>query len=165
MSSRTPSRAAERTDVLERLSHQLGRELSARIVMFHSAIAEQLGLSITEHKALDLLSRSGPMPAGRLAEVTGLTSGAVTGMVDRLERAGFVKRSADPSDRRKVIIEAVEDRYADVAWIFASLAQAMGALLERYDDEELAVIADFCARLPELMRDETRKLREAKAGG
>lgn len=150
-----------RKAVLERLTYELGRELSAQTVMFHSAVAEKMGISVTEHKALDLLGRNGPMTAGKLAEVTGLTTGAVTGMVDRLERAGFVKRSADPNDRRKVVIEPLEGKYEEVGWIFASLGQAMTDLLERYSEEELAVIQDFISKVPVLMQEQTRKLKES----
>lgn len=154
------SQPEKRTKLIARLSYELGRELSARTVMFHSAVAEKMGLSVTEHKALDLLSRNGPVSAGRLAELTGLTGGAVTGMVDRLEKVGFVARVADPNDRRKVIVRSVDAKYNDVAWIFDSLGQAMNELLGGYSDEELAVIADFITRIPQLMDEQTRKLRD-----
>jgi DNA-binding MarR family transcriptional regulator len=157
--TKTLAKAPKRKELLEQLSYQLGRELSARTIMFHSAVAEKMGLSITEHKALDLLSRQGPLTAGQLAQVTGLTTGAITGMVDRLGKAGFVRRVADPNDRRKVKVEAVVEKYEAVAGVFASLGQAMNALLESYDDKELAIIQDFMAKLPELMEEETKKLR------
>lgn len=150
----------ERKQRLEQLSFYLGRELSARTVMFHSAVAEKLGLSATEHKALDLLSRHGPMPAGQLAELTGLTSGAVTGMVDRLEKAEFLGRKADPNDRRKVIIEVNEKKYYQIAELFESLGQRMIRLLETYSDEDLAVIHDLFSKLPGLMQEETEKLKK-----
>jgi DNA-binding MarR family transcriptional regulator len=77
------------------------REMSTETIMFHQAVADELGLSITDHKCLDLIHRFGAMPAGRLAELTSLTTGAVTGMIDRLEKAGYVKRANDSKDRRK----------------------------------------------------------------
>lgn len=159
MSSGIVTKKLKRKELLEQLSYQLGRELSARTVMFHGAVAEKMGLSVTEHKALDILSRQGPITAGRLAEVTGLTTGAITGMVDRLENAGFVRRVPDPSDRRKIRIEAVVEKYEAMAEIFASLGQAMNALLESYNDKELAIIHNFMSRLPEVMEEETKKLR------
>jgi DNA-binding MarR family transcriptional regulator len=159
MSSGLVTKKPKRKELLEQLSYQLGRELSARTVMFHGAIAEKMGLSVTEHKALDMLSRQGPITAGQLAEVTGLTTGAITGMVDRLEKAGFVRRVPDPTDRRKIRVEAVVEKYEAVAEIFASLGQAMNALLESYNDKELAIIHNFMARLPEVMEEETKKLR------
>lgn len=161
MSSGLVTKKPKRKELLEQLAYQLGRELSARTVMFHGAIAEKMGLSVTEHKALDLLSRQGPITAGQLAEVTGLTTGAITGMVDRLEKAGFVRRVPDPNDRRKIRIEAVIEKYEVVGGIFASLGQAMNELLQTYNDKELKIIHDFMSRLPEVMEKETKKLRQA----
>src|SRR6059036_564340 len=85
------------------------REMSIETIMFHQAIADVLGLHITDHKSLDLIHRFGSMPAGKLAELTGLTTGAVTGIIDRLEKVGYVKRTNDPKDRRKTIIESTKN--------------------------------------------------------
>src|SRR5690349_23076125 len=83
----------------------LGRELSARTVLFHDAVASRIGLSATESKCLDIALRAnGPLTAGKLAEQTGLTTGAITGVLDRLERAGFIRREKDEADRRQVLI-------------------------------------------------------------
>ena len=87
----------------------LGNALSTAVVLYHEAIADRLGLSATEWKCLGLLRKSGPITAGRLAELTGLTTGAITGIVDRLERAGRARRASDPHDRRRVIIEVIPD--------------------------------------------------------
>src|SRR3954469_8861669 len=84
----------------------LGREISTMTVLFHSRIAEQMGLSGTDHKCLDLVMRaSEPLTAGQIAQRSGLSTGAVTGVIDRLERRGFVRRIRDPHDRRKVLVE------------------------------------------------------------
>jgi DNA-binding MarR family transcriptional regulator len=159
MSRGSVTKTSKRKELLEQLSYQLGRELSARTIMFHSAVAEKMGLSITEHKALDMLSRQGPLTAGQLAEVTGLTTGAITGMVDRLGKAGFVRRVADVSDRRKIRVEAVVEKYEAMAGVFASLGQAMDKLLEGYSNKELETIHDFMSKLPPLMDEVTRKLK------
>src|SRR5258708_2759629 len=105
MSRDVPERAA----MLESLC-LAGRQLSAATIMFHQAIADQLGLHPTDHKCADLLILKGPMTAGELAELTGLTTGAITGVVDRLAEAGFVRREDDPGDRRRVILRAVPER-------------------------------------------------------
>ncbi|MGF1567110.1 MAG: MarR family transcriptional regulator [Nodosilinea sp.] len=127
--------------------------------MFHAAIAEQVGLSATEHKALDLLSRAGALTAGQLAEQTGLTTGAITGLVDRLEKVGFVRRERDPSDRRKVVIQPVlEKMEQEIAPLFASMGQQMEGLLSSYSDPELAVIQDFVSRSITVLQEETAKL-------
>ena len=95
--------------------------------MFHQAVAECVGLNVTDHKCLDVLVRSGPMTAGQLAQLTGLTTGAVTGVLDRLERAGFVRRQSDPSDRRRVIAQPlIEQAERKIAPLFAGLARDDG---------------------------------------
>jgi DNA-binding transcriptional ArsR family regulator len=101
---------SDRATLLAVVGRELGREVSARMVMFHQAIAERLGLNATDHKALDLLGRAGPITAGELAELTGLTTGAITGIIDRLEKAGFVRRENDPKDRRRVIIRPLMEK-------------------------------------------------------
>src|SRR5258706_13137370 len=78
-----------------------GRELSAHTVMFHTAVAERLRLGLTDHKAFDFILRHGPVTAGQLAEITGLTTGAVTGVIDRLEKTGYGERVGDSADRGK----------------------------------------------------------------
>ena len=143
---------------------QLGRELSARTLMFHAAVSDRVGLSAVEHKALDLLSRAGALTAGQLAELTGLTTGAITGLVDRLEKAGFVRRDRDPSDRRKVVIQPVlEKMEVDIAPLFASMGQQMEELLSGYSDQELAIIQDFVSRSIAVLQAETTKLSEGSS--
>ena len=159
MSTRTRKMTKRREELLGQVM-VLGRDLGAYTVMMHTAVAQAVGLNATDHKSLDLLSRHGPMTAGALAEVTGLTSGAVTGVVDRLEKAGFVERRPDPDDRRRVIVAArpgIEQAYGD---IFDSLGASTMALAERYSDDELAVITDWVARTIELIMVETTKIRD-----
>ncbi|PSN11509.1 MarR family transcriptional regulator [filamentous cyanobacterium CCT1] len=128
--------------------------------MFHAAIAERVGLSATEHKALDLLSRAGPLTAGQLAEATGLTTGAVTGLVDRLERAGFVSRERDSSDRRKVVIAPnFEKMNQEIAPLFEGMSQQMVALLSQYSEQELATIHDFISRSIAVLKAQTERLK------
>src|SRR5579862_3079248 len=81
------------------------RQLSAATILFHQAVADRLGMNITDHKCADILARTGPITAGELARRTGLTTGAITGVIDRLEKAGFVRRVRDENDRRRVIVE------------------------------------------------------------
>lgn len=150
--------ASDRNALLQ-ANLQLGRELSARTLMFHAAVSDRVGLSATEHKALDLLSRAGAITAGQLAELTGLTTGAITGLVDRLEKAGFVRRDRDPSDRRKVVIQPVLEKMAvEIAPLFASMGQQMEELLSGYSDQELAIIQDFVSRSITVLQAETTKL-------
>jgi DNA-binding MarR family transcriptional regulator len=138
-----------------------GRELNSRLIMFHHAIGERMGLSATEHKAADILRRFGPMTAGELADQTGLTTGAVTGLVDRLERNGYVKREHDKSDRRRVIIKPiVRGRYEEVQDLFEPIKGQLSELLAQYDPQEAAAIADFATKTAQLLTDETKRLRQ-----
>src|SRR5256885_2954001 len=108
----------------------LGRELSAAVVLFHQAIADRLGLSTTEWKCIDILVRSGPTTAKQLAELAGLTTGGVTGVVDRLERAGYVERLANPDDRRSVIINLHAGRLAGGNAAVGPILRAPGAAMD-----------------------------------
>jgi DNA-binding MarR family transcriptional regulator len=128
---------------LERFSW-LGRDSSLVTVMFHARVAEQLGLSATDHKCLDLAARGGqPVTAGRIAELSGLSTGAVTGVIDRLERAGYVKRTRDPDDRRRVIVELVPENVARFGEYFEPIARVFRERLASYSDEQIAVLLDW----------------------
>lgn len=142
------------------VNHLMGRELSAATIMFHAAIAERLGLSTTDHKALDLIHRHAPLHAGQLAKHTGLTTAAITGVVDRLEKAGYVKREADPNDRRRVVINPVPDRAEEIQHLFAPLSEAITALSSTYSDAELEIIYDFVTKAVEILHQQTRRLRD-----
>jgi DNA-binding MarR family transcriptional regulator len=123
-------------------------------------------MSATDLETLDILVREGPMTAGRLAEVTGLTSGAITGLVDRLERRGYAQRERHPTDRRSVIIRPlVANADRDLGPSYTAMARAMLDLMERYSDEELAVIADFMTRAAVATSAQIAKLRAESARG
>lgn len=133
----------------------LGREGSTLTVLRHARIAERMGLSATDHKALELVGQAeGPLTAGRIAELTGLSTGAVTGVMDRLEKAGLARRVRDTVDRRKVLIEVVPgamDRYAS---LFESAYTNMKNLLEQFSPEERKVLMRFQSALLDGLRDE-----------
>jgi DNA-binding MarR family transcriptional regulator len=140
------------------------RQMSTGAIMFHQAIADRLGLHATDHKCADLIMRNGAMTSGRLAELTGLTTGAITGVVDRLESRGLARRATDPRDRRRVIVElakndAVECQMRD---LFKGIAEGSRALLDGYSDPELALILDFVRRSNAMSHAETLKLRASE---
>jgi DNA-binding MarR family transcriptional regulator len=121
-----------------------GRRSSTRTVVFHTAIADRLGLNPSDHKCADLIcNETGPITAGRLAEITGLSTGAITGVVDRLEKAGFVARVPDPNDRRRVVIQSTPNRGPDMRHLFVPMMEAMATLCESYTNEQLALIVGF----------------------
>jgi DNA-binding MarR family transcriptional regulator len=148
----------EESGLIDDLS-QAGRRLSMATIMFHQAVADRLGLHPTDHKCIDLLASAGSTTAGELAEATGLTTGAITGVIDRLEAAGFVRREDDPNDRRRVIIRVVPKRYRDIARLFEPFAAAFAEMGGRYSAQELATILDFMTRSVQVLRDATLELR------
>ena len=139
---------------------QAGQQLSLATIMFHQAVADRLGLHPTDHKCIGLLGSAGSATAGELAEATGLTTGAITGVIDRLEAAGFVRREDDPNDRRRVIIRVIPKRYGDIARLFEPFAAAVHEMSSRYTEKELATILDFMARSCDVLRDATLELRK-----
>lgn len=137
-----------------------GRQLSTATIMFHQAIADRLGLNVTDHKCMDLLLLNGSLTAGELAGMTGLTTGAITAVIDRLEKGGFVRREDDPRDRRRVIVQVIPKRCRDIERLFEPFGATFGKLCGRYNDEQLAVILDFMIRSREGLHQSTVELRE-----
>lgn len=135
---------------------------STAAVFFHAAVAAEVGLGATEEKALLILS-AGPLTAGEIAQKTGLTTPSVTNLVDRLERKGFVQRVRDTQDRRRVIVELKQDRFAELTSVFARLHGPFDTLLEGYTDEDLTTILQFLTRMTSLSQDvmTTLNLKEA----
>jgi DNA-binding MarR family transcriptional regulator len=123
-------------------SNALHRELATAIVTFQDAVARQLGMTAAERKCAGLIAEYGQTTPKQLAEMTGLTTGAITGIVDRLERAGYAKREANPKDRRGVIVHARNtDKLNRVTSpLFQSLTAAMTELDARYTPEQRALI-------------------------
>ena len=132
-----------RNDSIEAINNKF-REISTETIMFHQAVADMLGLYITDHKCLDLIYRFGAMPAGRIAELTGLTTGAVTGIIDRLEKAGYVRRANDPNDRRRTIVEPTRNKRLERKFelIFNPLRDRMHKLMSSYSDSQLTFLFD-----------------------
>jgi DNA-binding MarR family transcriptional regulator len=153
----------------ERLVGDLGREMQrlvSEVVLFNQAVGDRLGMNPTDLQCLNVLMRAGPLAAGRLAEETGLTKGAVTGVIDRLERAGYVWRGRDPADGRRVIVHPIREKAGrDIGPVYASISRRFAEMCERYDEEELALILDFVGRSHPLNREETARLRAEAAGG
>ncbi len=145
-----------RQRLLDSLSRDMGRDMSAAVLHFHQSVADQVGLNAADLKSFDLVQRFGPLTAGRMAELTGLSTGAITSVIDRLEDAGFVTRSRDEHDRRRVIVEVVADgKQLEVARHYEEMCEAWTTLLETYDDRELVLIHDFLERSIAMLQLET----------
>jgi DNA-binding MarR family transcriptional regulator len=151
-----------RPRLLATLVRALGRA-SAQYTAFSQALAAQLGIGATDMECLALLQDFGPASAGQLADALSLTTGAITGVVDRLEAAGFVVREADPSDRRRVIVRAVAKRMQDVERAFAPLLQAAAQSLALYTERDLDELIDFEHRAFKLMQQQTARLKAERA--
>jgi DNA-binding MarR family transcriptional regulator len=138
-----------------------GRALSTTIILFHEAIAARLGMSSAEWKCLGFLEEHGPLTPGQLAALSGFTTGAITGIVDRLERSGYVRRTRHASDRRSVIVHPLKlaKIKRQTAPIFASLGRAMNTVTARYTTNELALIDDYLDRITRVLQQETERLK------
>ena len=155
---------AGRREILEELA-QVGREHSDATVLFHSSIASLLDLHPTDYKVLGILERSGPLSAGEIARRSGLATASVTNLIDRLEQKGFVRRVADPADRRRVMVQVVAARLTGAYSLFASTRRSLARLFDRYSDQELSIIADFLRQNAARLRAETVKLDTAPPAG
>jgi DNA-binding MarR family transcriptional regulator len=157
-SNQVESTPTQRDVVLERFA-TLGRQLSQATVLFHEQIAGHVGLSATDHKCLDLAVQADhPLTAGQIAELSGLSTGAVTGVIDRLERAGFVRRVRDPHDRRKVLVEVSRGSLARYGNAYDGLWTALDASLTGYTEDELKAVERFVLAMVRSLRDEAEKL-------
>lgn len=122
---------------------QILRKVSAQSVLISDTVAKRVGLNSTDLECLDLLSLAGPTTAGQLAVHTGLTTGAMTAVIDRLERAGFVRRRRDPNDRRRVLVTALPRSVGRIQPLYAPFSAALSRLHEQYGTAELAVVVDY----------------------
>ena len=124
------------------------------------AAAERIGINATDLNCLNILSLAGTLTAGQLAHATGLTTASITGVVDRLEQAGYVRRERDTSDRRRVVIHVVlESTLRDVAPIFFPMVRDWLRTSAAYSDDELKLILEFQGRTEQVLREHLTRLR------
>lgn len=137
------------------------RRAGSVMQLLGAAAAERIGINVTDLNCLNILALSGELTAGELARETGLTTASITGVLDRLEEAGFVRRERDTRDRRRVVVRLDATRgLRDVAPVFAPVVQAWRAAAAQYTDEELTLILEFQRQLEQIMRDALVQLRE-----
>ncbi|GAA2453154.1 MarR family winged helix-turn-helix transcriptional regulator [Agromyces soli] len=138
------------------------RDFMAHAVLFQDAVARSAGLNGTDLQALGLLLSDGPATPGELAQRTGLTAGgAITTMLDRLERGGFVTRSRDAADRRRVLVSAVPEAvFAEVGPVYGAVAARWNDYLDTLSEEQIRFATEFLARAADFNRDETERLRQ-----
>ncbi|WP_030755854.1 MULTISPECIES: MarR family winged helix-turn-helix transcriptional regulator [unclassified Streptomyces] len=126
-----------------------------------TAGAEAAGLQASEWYALSRITLAGGLTSGELAVGTGLTTGATTRLIDRLERAGYVRRTADPDDRRKVVVEAVPGALAQVEAAVGPARKRIGEVLAGYSAEQQELLFDYFRRAAPAFREATEEIRSA----
>ena len=156
MAAKRPGRAA----LLAALNAAM-RKASAQGVLYSATVAARLGLASSDLECLDLVVLEGAVTAGRLAVATGLTTGAITGVIDRLERAGFARRERDAVDRRKVLVRAEPAALRKITPLYAPMQRAGEESLAPYSEQELALLLGFLERAAAAAVAATAELRDA----
>ena len=142
--SATPA-TARRTGLTARIKDGL-RDVSIQLALLNHQVSTHLDLRDADLECLDLVSRYGPIGPTALSKRAGMHPATLTGVLDRLERGGWVVRSPNPTDRRSILVTIVEEKEAEVASMFSGLGTAMDDVCAEYDDADLTVIADFLLR-------------------
>lgn len=152
--------APDRAKLIAELGHQ-ARVSTTWTVLLHNAIASRSGINVTDMQCINLLQLRGPMTPGQLADAMFLTTGgAITAVIDRLEKAGMVRRRRDEEDRRRVIVEAAADGpTAELSDRFEPVAETYGKLLGAFTDEQLEVILDYLVRTNEMSPEVIEQVR------
>jgi DNA-binding MarR family transcriptional regulator len=136
------------------------RRSGSLMQLLSQAAADRIGINATDLNCLNILSFSGPMTAGQLAQATGLTTASITGVIDRLEQAGYAQRERDARDRRRVVVRLIVSAvHRDVAPAFAPVVAAWHDIAKSYTDDELALIASFQRRVEAALRDQVTGTR------
>jgi DNA-binding MarR family transcriptional regulator len=134
------------------------RELSNQLSLLNHRVGAHLDLKDVDLDCLELINRHGPLSPSALARRAGLHPATMTGILDRLERGGWVARRRDPSDRRAVVVQAVRDRNAELFGLYSGMNTSMDQICAGYDDTELELLADFLRRTTNAGRDATDEL-------
>lgn len=153
----------------ERLLAELAvasRRHMAAYVLFNQAVADRLGLHPSDLQCLNLLTLEGrPVTTGRIGELTGLTTGSATRLVDRLERAGYVVREGDPADRRRVLVSAVPERAAEFRRVWEGVGGSWVGLFDDLDDDGLALFVGLLRRTTAFAATQAARLRSGGERG
>ncbi|GAA0458952.1 transcriptional regulator [Actinoplanes capillaceus] len=156
--SHEPDRASAIADLM-----RAGRENSRLSMVFRYAIAERLGLTVSDLECLDFLADVGSATAGQVAERTNLTTGAVTSVLRRLQQAGWVTTERDPADRRRVIVTLRPERAAELERPYERFAARAKQLVEGYRVEEVMLLVRHFERLQAMYLAELDHLRSDEA--
>jgi len=162
--SHTGSRPERRTVLLSELSVAV-RQYTAAYALFNQALADHFQLHPTDVQCLNLLSlEADRVTIGRVGELTGLSTGAATRLVDRLERAGYATRERDAADRRRVLVATVPERMAVFGQVWQELSRAWWQLFDDFDDDHLALLLRYMRRTAEFSATQVIRLRSGEVG-
>lgn len=151
----------QRKALLDRLQ-SLGEVASTETALFHQAAAAKYGLGITDIKTLSILLREGPMSAGQISQRLSLTTGAVTNVIDRIERRNMVKRITDEKDRRKVIVVINPESFPETGNPYTSMGESFERLLGSYSTEELEFLVRYFEASIDLTKLEIVKITKSQ---
>jgi DNA-binding MarR family transcriptional regulator len=136
------------------------RDLRGQLALLNHQIGARLELKDVDLDCLDLISRHGPLSPSALARRADLHPATMTGILDRLERGGWITRDRDPDDRRAVAVRAQRDRAGEVFGLYAGMNSKLDELCAGYGDDQLELLADFLRRTTEAGRDATDELAD-----
>jgi DNA-binding MarR family transcriptional regulator len=153
--------APDRAKLIAELGHE-ARVSTMWTVLLHNAIASRSGINVTDMQCINLLQLRGPMTPGQIADAMFLTTGgAITAVIDRLEKAGMVRRRRDEADRRRVIVETAKDGpITALNGRFDPVAELYSKLLDTYTDEQLELILDYLTRTNEVSPEVLERVRQ-----
>ena len=155
--------SSRKRQLFERLLFEV-RAAQSATDRFDQAVADTIGLNRTDMRCLDILDREGRLTAGQLAAHTGLTSGAITTAIDRLERAGHARRVRDTDDRRRVYVELTGAARENAGRFYAEHAQVAESLYKRYSEEQIELLLEFVRGSRELNERKAAELEAALEG-
>jgi len=153
----TVTKGVQREEIIASIM-KYGREESRLSIIFRELVANRFGISVTDSECMDFLMERGYATAGDLSKITGLTTGAITGTIRRLKRAGLVTAQSDPSDKRKVIVKPIMKKVRAGTQLYASFENSINELYAQYTLEQLKFVADYHRKMGEIFSNEIKKL-------
>lgn len=152
----TPSELGAEREIADRRLESLNwesRRTSALLGLLNRAVAQRVGLNTTDVETLGVIAVVGTVTPTRLASLMAMGTGSMTLVIDRLERAGYVRRVRDTKDRRSITIDVVSERVRELGAYYAPMRAQASEIAQRYSDEELAVVVDYLTRSNDMLAD------------
>lgn len=144
----------QNTNESHRQLTQQMRAIGSRSILYQQSVIKRLNISGNDFISIDLLNELGPMTAGELSKKTGLSTGTITALIDRLEKIGYARREKDPKDRRRVIIVPIYEEKDEIKTSYESLNERMLQLAANYSDDECQLINDFLGQAIDVLDHE-----------